>query len=387
MRRSSRARGSSGPSVSSGVSKYASALLDPFAERGHGAQVPDLYSFPTASKHITSSFQVTLSGSGTFSIVILPHPFQTIWASCKFTGITSILSGGGGVVTTDGTAATPGGCMGSLIGITQLATYFDKYRVVGMGARITNLMSATTATGRLYFATFPCPKNLVPSGLINNIGSAVSTFGPVSIIDMLKYIGGPAFDGTNASAGITQNILSCSTGGEIPLPALIQSGIEWRNKIVSPDAYSFRSGELQGDTNLTFKNAAGVVVDVGVEEAIDLGISSGAANTDADTTFAFQKSGKSDFDMVGGWEFLCLRGSGFPTGADTVVLNIDITMHLEGTEDMSATSAAGFASDATIPPVEPGALQALQTMAARLPSVKPCASGSSLAMTLPIRGF
>ena len=187
--------------------QFAAALNAPFSEAALGAQIPDVYSYPTDTRHFRQSFTVTTDGSGAAEIVVLPNPIMSITAQQRgfITGgvnyVYDCVSGGTNIGTAQ--SAYPGAPIANAISfpnsvlasggtgngnimlthgcITQseLAKLFVKFRVVGWGYKIRALGNLSTTQGRIQVASVPAP-NLLPcaSEMELSAGGAVPVFWP-----------------------------------------------------------------------------------------------------------------------------------------------------------------------------------------------------------------
>jgi len=173
------------------VGSFAAALNAPFSEKALGAQIPDVYSYPTDTRHFRQSFVVTCDNGGAAEVVILPNPVLSIAAPQRkgtaqsgsnyfdpVSGGTPIgtpgydANGNAAPITVDNstidsTASGNGNVMHARGCVSQssLVQLFIKWRVVGFGYKIRALGNLSSTQGRVQVASIPAPANLPRANL------------------------------------------------------------------------------------------------------------------------------------------------------------------------------------------------------------------------------
>jgi len=174
------------------VGSFAAALNAPFSEKALGAQIPDVYSYPTDTRHFRQSFTVTCDHNGAAEIVIFPNPVLSIGAAQRryisevpattyydpvsggttighaapdFPGDATAATVDNSVI--DSTATGNGNIMFAHGCVSQasLVQLFTKWRVVGFGYKLRSLGNLSSTQGRVQCASIPAPSNLPRANL------------------------------------------------------------------------------------------------------------------------------------------------------------------------------------------------------------------------------
>ncbi|BAA34921.1 coat protein [Sclerophthora macrospora virus B] len=301
-------KGRVGPGKSDMLACYRASLSAPFSITAQGARVPDMYSCPTVTRHITKSFTVVTNSAGEADLVVLPSAFHHAVSPRNNipSGVTwSTLSGA--------TAAnalvftSPG----------QLANSLVNYRIVGYGVRIFGVASMTNTAGRAVIATVP-------------IASWIN--------DKTASVGGQVSNAVNAAANVAGTLVAYGvpvTGAYVDiasLPSLPNTvGVSMMNlserqmiitpKITGPEAFVF---------NETTDNAIGFnIVD--------------------QTSVSFVASGDASYLRVAGFEGVVIGLSGCPPNVG--VLEVELVYHLEGQPTITNNNIVGDSPESFCAPV------------------------------------
>lgn len=317
--------------------KYVAALTRPFDPEAEGAQVPDQWSFPTATAVLRGNITLsTRDTTGNVDFVIQPNVLACVAASNSFVGTNKQVSGPNEWYNT-----VPAAGLGfSEIGLTNatlLAAQFARYRVVGFGVRIRSLVAPLNQQGKFLFCKVPSMNTFANYAAAS---AQYSTWG-----DYLSYYELPGQDTTGY---VSTGINSLPTVHETMQSTLsADGGLEVCGSICSPVAYEWRDG---ANAHAMGHTTTGLVVSQGIEQT--------------SSTLATLNIQDPDFLRQGGWSTIVCRGNGlFPSSvsAGTAVLDIEVCFHLEGIPPVSSSSA--FLAANSAPPIHMGLLQAAQAAA------------------------
>lgn len=217
------------------MESYAAALISPFDRKAIGSQIPDPYSFPTETQFIRQEFLLQAPATGNWDCVIMPNIYQSMLASVPLGGLN--VAGTTGGVSTDtawqyvsvassaltNTSATIVGCVTS----TNASLDFEQYRIVGYGVRIRPLSNNQTIAGRIIVGATPVARSAVyqPNG--TNAANLIYQALDLPGLDTSGYISTEMLNMPDSMEASSAYIAS-------------QGGIEFRGKMVSPQALSFR---------------------------------------------------------------------------------------------------------------------------------------------------
>jgi len=279
-------------SSSDDLARYYLALTDPFHPDALGAQVPDMFSYPTATFHAEGTIGIDTNAAGIASVLINPHPYLTaVDMTTTSVGSTSMTR-----YSTNSTyAATP---------IASMKATLSNFRVVGLGIEIRNLLPPTTATGRVIVATVPV------SGIAPGPNSLLNT-GPNNNT-LLNIITGETSAVTSVTTGITSAILALPGALEYTVQDLITNKLSVQCRPCTPQAFEFRNA--LNETALTASRT------MGQNETYIT--STGVIDTTATDTI-----GTSDSR---GFDAILLRFEGLPVST-TGSMEVKYILHYEGT--------------------------------------------------------
>jgi len=328
---------------------YAAALLDPFDDAAEGCQVPDLYAFPTQTCCIRATFTLQSSPTGNFDCVVQPNPICTIAGQASTTGGVSLVQGGVPWTTTANAAAVGNGAATGfnefgLTTLTSLAQTFQRYRVVAAGARLQNILPATTQQGTVLMAKVPS----LDSWANYAVGTNPITTNTAVWNEYLSYYGLPAVSGTAPNQFITPQIEQLASSMQVAVPTImLNDGVETNISVCAPQAFEWRDG--LSNNVLTGQTTAGGIVGLRQGQVI--------TNSANGTQFVIDE----DFQNQGGWSTLVMRATGLPVSTNFATL--DVIMHLEGVPNITGNLSAGGQT----PPVNPQYMQHALAMAHKSP--------------------
>jgi hypothetical protein len=299
--------------------QFRTALTSPFDPSAIGARIPDEFSFPTETAHVTCPITVTTDANGDFDFAMFPHP---VWSFLCGMGTTS---GGSAASSSLIAGSVPASTTyGSALTLSTLAGRYGNYRVVGYGLRLKNLESYNNVTGKLYVAQQPSPLMLA---------SAITT--GATKAGLYGYNDVP-YDGT---AGIPTSIITLPMAQEFAMPeVMMQGNLEVHGRITGSAYTQWRETANSG---------------------------SGPDLTVNDTTEVLEALGTS-----GGWSTILLRGTGLK--ASDASLSIELIYHLEGTPAISSSTTLTGGNSRSV--VDLGGLMRVVNSAARSPFVRLVAS-------------
>jgi hypothetical protein len=311
-----------------GGGNYKSALLEPFAVTAQGARVPDMYSVPTTTRHITKSFTVNANASGEFDVIVLPSAYHHAISP------RGNLASGATWSLLDNTTVASGLQYTSP---AVLGGQLTNYRIVGYGVRVFSTSSMTGTQGRVLIGTTPV------SSWIN---------------DKTAFVGGQSTNATNTN-GTRANTLNAwgipQTSGVVDIPSLpsLPNNLETSAvrlaerplyvipKITSPEAFAFKQSN---DSAIGF-------------------------NITDQTSTTFVTSGDASYMRLAGHELVVLAGTGFAASA-TGCLEIEVVYHLEGNPFQSTTSFGIIGSDSAATDVNPTKWMSIIQQVARAPGFR-----------------
>jgi len=288
------------------LNAYASALMRPFSKAAMGAQVPDMYSYPTATYHTEGTITIISNNLGVASFIMTPDPY------CSFIDMTTAS------VNTSSMARYFGTSPDAYASVIQssLAGVLTNYRVVGGGIQIRNLLPPTTATGRVIIATVPMADNMPGP---NSLLCATSNYTLAAHAIGVRPAGGS--DIASTTAGLNSNIIQLPGAVELTVQDLISQSLSVNFRPVSPGAFDFKN--VTNDQYLT--SIAGVPYS---DQAI-VSNATGLGNPAVSDSLASKQP--TGFDAI------CVRLEGLPPLA--ICADVRYVLHFEGTPAL--TNAVG----------------------------------------------
>jgi hypothetical protein len=270
------------------LDSYAASLLDPFSTLALGAQVPDMYSFPTATYHAEGTLSFgNSSTAGLASWLILPHP--TITALDTLGTVSTNM-------TTNLQSYTTATGVYAAVTAPNLYAALSNFRVVGMGIQIRNLMAVTAATGRIIIAPIPIAGPIPGPGLLATAGGG----GPVGSQIAQNCTGVGAFNG---------NLLDLPGSVEFAIQDIMVQGVESHFVPITPNAFNF--------------HAAANTSQVGSDYQIGGEYQTGGA-------IATTALDASPYEDATGWTAWAVYAEGLPSAATGSLLEVKYILHLEG---------------------------------------------------------
>lgn len=327
-----------------GGSKYVTCLSHPFSPHGKGAQVPDMYSFPTQTNILQTVYTLsTTDTTGNIDFVVQPNPLATVAASYGALG-TPQLAGGNAWWSNNyaATATNRGFTESGMVTQSSLAAVYARYRVVAFGLRIRCLLPPINQSGRLI-----CSK--VPS--MEEFACYPNYVGQASWSQYLSFYQLPNIDTTTGY--MSNSMLALPSSHENMVAGLsMDGGLEVVGTMCSPLA-------------LTFRDASNTSV-VGSDLSGNKIYQSGALTVgSAGSALPLLPPLDGDWLKQGGWSTFCFRASGLANVASgTPVFDVEVIFHLEGVPPVGTTS---LVSAGQAPPVHQGLLNAAIHVAKQQP--------------------
>jgi hypothetical protein len=352
------------------AASYAHAVLAPFDPEGFGAQVPDLYVFPSTTDHIKTNFTLYADNNGNFDMIINPSLVRSVYTSYN-----SCVGGSFPYNLTVPNNLLGAGSNAQISSVITDFTNIKSYRIVGVGFRMSSLLVPMTSTGTLTVATLPTARAVPGDNLILNLGTAPTTLGntsasanqnPANQLATLLTNGNAApgsastsvFSIIGADGYINPVVQSLPTGKQMTHFEFNDQGLDWATRAIGPRALEWRSVvdtmQIYNGTTWAEENATAY--------------SGSATATTGFTSSSLQTFGgnpySGDFFANGDMCQLLIRGVGFPsvTTGNTKVANCELIFHIEYI-DNKITSL----SSATFPPVQKGYLDDVLDIAAKFP--------------------
>lgn len=281
---------------------FAGALQHPFNPMANGVQVPDIYSFPTATFHSHGVFNLSSATQGTLGVCVMPNPIASVIDMCldsnSYTCVTS-------------TSMVQLGSSDPLWGAvapTTLQSVLSSYRVASWGIKITNLQPALTATGRLFIAVVPS-LSVVPSY------QALTSQGPTNGAGYFCK----EFNNANY---FSSDILDLPISREVSISELMTGAIQIAPSAVNPVFYTFKGTQSLDQTTTTQYFGDSIS-----------GTAGGVLGTPGLTSLT---------NMTGGCNVI-IYGEGFPTSSSNL-LAVEFVYHLEGTPVVNLAGISGGAN-------------------------------------------
>jgi hypothetical protein len=327
----------SSKSVDTALASYAAAISDPFSDLAIGAQVPDMYSYPTSTARAEGTIILNSNGAGVASVLIGAHPYLSMIDMAGCYG-----SSGMNAWTTS-TTAFGATSYGALSGLLQ------NYRVVGGGIEIRNLMAPTAAVGRCIAAKIPAIGPVPSANILDNIACL-----PQNLSGLYCNIA-PA----TATAGYSGDLLEFPEAQEFTMQDLITNCLEINFKPTSPEAFRFHGSQTRDSVNATVNLGAGSIVTASTGVVID----------------TYDNSSNME---VEGFDCILLLFNGLPATTASVV-EIKYIYHLEGSP-LQSTSAGALAPAAkAVSHVNPLGHAQVLSKVLNNPTIKLAAKAISLA--------
>lgn len=285
---------------------YKAALMNPFAPAALGARVPDMFSVPTATRHLTRMFTLTTDSNGAFDCVVLPNMFNNANSTRGSFGASGSTWTAG-----DGTTIT-GGRQYTLT--SSLTSQLRNYRIVGYGVRVSVVSSHDATAGRVVAATFPISswvneKTATIGGLAANSNNS-----DASPSNTLTNWGIPV----NSSVVDVNAVNSMPNSVEVTAVRLAAQPIEITPKISTPEAFNFKES----------------------------GDAPGGFQANNQTSVSYITTGDASYLRVAGFEAVVIAGSGLPVSTQCV--DVEVIYHIEGIPNLISTTFAAGESTATV---------------------------------------
>lgn len=287
---------------------YRIALSDPFSYGAQGARVPDMYSCPTATRHITRTFTLISNSSGEFDCIVLPSCYQHIISPRgSLVGGSTWTTLDGGTVAT-GAYTTP---------TATLSAQLLNYRIVSYGVKIYGLASMTNNSGKVIVGTVPISSNVNDKNATVGGQTANTTNSNATVGATLSAYGVPA----GGSVVTISSLPNLPNSMETSMINLSERPLTVLPKITGPRAFEFKQ---------TYDEAIGF-------------------NVVNQTTLSNVMAGDASYLSLGGFEAVVIGGTGCP--ATTNMLEVEVIYHIEGNPYLASATSIG--SDSTAAAVDP----------------------------------
>lgn len=268
-------------------------MRTPFSNRAIGVQVPDVYSFPTATMHTRGTSTLGADAGGVAYALLTANP------------VLSMITPSFNVTTTSMTQYA--GCTNAYAATSQatIAASFSNIRTVAYGFKINNLIAPINTTGRVIITPVVIT-GVAPGPNILTSGSNISAG------NLMGMLTGSAFTGGIVSTGI----LSMPGAMEFSLQQLMNQEIQLSGRPITNSSTDFHNTQLTSALSATQ----------------DLTQNSLEATAGAPT-------GTEDTDAWCDWrgyEAFFIRFEGLPASA-TVCAEIEYIYHFEGTPATQTT--------------------------------------------------
>jgi len=307
--------------------QYRAALSAPFTLAAQGARVPDMYSVPTTTRHITRTFTVSANALGECDVVVLPSAY---WHAFSPRG--SLVNGGTWSLL-DGTSVA------NAVQYTTpnvLAGQLTNYRIVGYGVRVFGISSMTSTQGKVLAATVPLSSWINESTATVGGQNSNHTNTSATAANTLKAYGIPQGSGIVNVAAIP----SLPNSMETSMVRITENPLNVIPKISGPEAFSLRQVD---DSALGF-------------------------NITDQTSNVFIASGDASYLRLAGHEAVVICATG--CAASTNVLEVEVCYHLEGNPYQSTAGFGVIGNDSTATVVNPISWMNVIQSVARLPAFK-----------------
>lgn len=319
-----------GPSSSDQISTFRAALTSPFSSAATGARVPDLYSVPTSTLHITRRFTLVTNSSGEADVIILPNAY---WHAVSPRG--SVVGGGGwslldGSTVTSAVVYTP---------TSNLQAKLNNYRIVGYGVRVMGVSSMTATQGVVLAAKAATHSYL--NTKFDPVGGQTSTATNTNATRANTIIAYGYPKDTNNVVDLSA-LPTMPQSVETSLMAISERPMEINPKITSPEAFIFKQSA---------DNAIGF-------------------NITDQTSLSNVQTGDASYLRVGGHESVCIAISGGPISQNA--MEVEVIYHLEGVPN--ANSSQYVVADTPVALVNPMAFFSTVAKAALSPGFKQAAA-------------
>lgn len=292
-----------------------------------------MYSVATATRHITRKVTLVSNASGEIDLVVLPNAYQhAVSPRGNLPGGSDSWFLGDGTTVANGAVRTVS---------TALALQLTNYRIVGYGLKVIGTAAMTTNSGTIVLATVPAEsyvndKNAPVGGQNSNINNATMT----ATRTLSAY-------GIPVSSGVVQipSLVTLPNSVEASMVNISEHPIMVTPKICSPSAFTFKQSDDSGP----------------------------GYNIQSQTSTVSVSAGNASYLSFGGFETVVLAATGCP--ANTSMLDVEITYHLEGTPYTSSTTGQVIGSDSVSQVVDPVAWMGVIRDVASMPSFKSLVEG------------
>jgi len=350
--------------MSKGKGHYAAALNAPFSEQALGAQLPDIFSYPTETKHFRQSFLITSDKDGCGEFILMPNPLFSICAPLQDVAGAPGEAGQGGNsadIIKQGfvlSAGLPAGFAGSDVGASgdlntmsvhgctstgSLQSQFSQYRLVGWGYKIRCVGSLSTTQGRLQIATIPAPRRLpninffIPTTAWPQYDAYALIFGNAGGATRASFAGGFQLPSSQDSTlnGFSGRLLDFPITTEVTAVSLQNVPLRGHGKLHTREFETFREVQIVVNPEIYDTQNDSIVVEGNVYRdsagnAAPISIANSSALSD--TEFGP--------NSCVGWNCVLVSMQGFVAAATT--LEVEVIYHVEGLEAITTGASAQY---------------------------------------------
>jgi hypothetical protein len=292
---------------------YYSALQAPFSKDAVGAQVPDMYSYPTATYHAAGNIVLSSDSNGIASVILYPHPYLFLLDM----GGAAVSSSNIGMTQYANSVTSYAACT-----LVNLSLEVQNFRTVGAGIEIRNNLPPTSATGRVIVSKVPVSGQQPGPGALgaNVLLNSYIAYATVGI------------GGTTANTNLPSTIMEYPDTQEVTVQDLITNCLAVNFRPLSPQAFNFQQSADKVLVNATTTLVSGDVVTTAT-----------GAPTANDAVYS-----------AIGWDAILIRCEGLPASTANCI-EIKYIHHYEGTPTVALGGGTGItiSSEQPKPPVAP----------------------------------
>jgi len=290
-------------------SSYHHALISPFDKVGEGAQIPDMYSFPTSTQTFTTTTSVFCDGAGNFDFAIIPSMLNTAYTSnsltfnglSNVTDLSNVTQYNGTTFTTPQTPAIYG-----ILNIDQVGEIFRQYRKVEFGVRFRSQLTPLNAKGTLRMCVLPSINQQPDDAWLSNA---------TDLYQVVQRFQLPALS-VNTVPGTTDTLYyfdpilqSYPTGHQMDAFEFNSNGLEWVAKPTGPTAFEWINGQ-QGAC-FAGPNPANTFDGTGVFDGVTTVVNNSSGQLSGNVVSVLSANAPNTWN-AGSWSQLVVRGVGFP---------------------------------------------------------------------------
>ena len=333
---------------------YAIAVADPFNPEADGAQVPDVWSFPTSTTKVTLDFAVLCDDDGNCAFTVMPDLVTTIAVQNSLINTPTLV--GGFSNQSQNTASVSNPTLQGVVATSALQAQYENYRIVGWGVQVRATQAPLNQQGSVFVAATPVTANRLEHPQVTTTA------------DWLLWHSFPGTDTTGYTSTQIQNIPEAKILEYSALSAA--GGVEFVSKHCTAAAVEFRDSY-----NNCVVSSNGLILGASSNNTLVQGVPSiayrntGVPPVAMDADVYLYDVNSPEYINIKGWSALQFRGQNLAvSGTTTNVLNVQVMFHLEGILPIAQdVGIAGFNAGAKLPPVNPNGMNNALAQAASLP--------------------